>query len=257
MAKRLSKRLQAVADFVPENARLVDIGTDHAHLPIALLQEGRIKSAIAMDVVEGPLARARQNVKQCDASVQNRIVLRLSDGFCALQTNEADCAVLAGMGGDLMIRILAAKDVKALGLKTLVLEPQSEAQAVRRYLREHDLFLNDEAMVTEANKFYPVLQVVCEGTHTLYDTARNALLQAQVPEAFVEEVLFRFGPSLLLKKDGILSAFLLKEQARLDGIIKEMGQLKQTDEMQESAVLLDRTMLTHAISYLTGGEDEV
>ena len=59
---KLSNRLDLVASFVPARARLLDVGSDHAYLPIALLQEGKIEAAIAGEVVEGPYQSALQNV---------------------------------------------------------------------------------------------------------------------------------------------------------------------------------------------------
>ena len=100
----LSKRLQAVADLVTAGCRVADVGTDHAYIPIALVQEGRIPGAVAMDVNTGPLERARLHV--AENRLEEKIELRLSDGLAALSPGEADSVVIAGMGGGLVIRIL-------------------------------------------------------------------------------------------------------------------------------------------------------
>ena len=56
MSKRieLTPRLRMVADLLPADKILVDVGTDHAYLPSAMIQEGKIGAAIAADLREGP-----------------------------------------------------------------------------------------------------------------------------------------------------------------------------------------------------------
>ena len=100
----LSTRLQAVADFVTAGYKLADIGTDHAYIPIALVEQNRIPGAIAMDINEGPLQRAGEHI--AENKMEKKIEIRLSNGFSALKKGEAESAVIAGMGGGLMIRIL-------------------------------------------------------------------------------------------------------------------------------------------------------
>src|SRR5699024_7353656 len=100
----LSKRLNAVASLVTDGYRLADIGTDHAYIPIFLVSTGKIPAAVAMDVNRGPLLRAEENIRTY--GLEKRIATRISDGFAALEKNEADSAVIAGMGGLLTIRIL-------------------------------------------------------------------------------------------------------------------------------------------------------
>ena len=122
----LSKRLQAVADLVTAGCRVADVGTDHAYIPIALVQEGRIPGAVAMDVNTGPLERARLHV--AENRLEEKIELRLSDGLAALSPGEADSVVIAGMGGGLVIRILTEGAQTVRGVKECILQPQSEIE---------------------------------------------------------------------------------------------------------------------------------
>ena len=85
---KISKRLETVASLVSSGNRLADVGTDHAYIPIWLAEQGRIPSAIAMDINEGPLQRARQNVEKY--GYEGQIVLRLSDGLDELEPGDAD-----------------------------------------------------------------------------------------------------------------------------------------------------------------------
>ena len=106
----LSTRLKAVADFVTAGYKLADIGTDHAYIPIALMEQNLIPGAIAMDINEGPLQRAGEHI--AENRMEKKIEIRLSNGFSALKKGEAESAVIAGMGGGLMIRILTEGERK-------------------------------------------------------------------------------------------------------------------------------------------------
>ena len=86
----LSTRLQAVADFVTAGYKLADIGTDHAYIPIALVEQNRIPGAIAMDINEGPLQRAGEHI--AENKMEKKIEIRLSNGFSALKKGEAESA---------------------------------------------------------------------------------------------------------------------------------------------------------------------
>ena len=211
----LSRRLQAVEQFVTEGNRLADIGTDHGYVPIDLLLKGRIPSAIAMDVNEGPLRQARAHVSFYQ--LEDRIQLRLSDGLAALQKGEADTVLIAGMGGALTVRILEEgkhvlseeeKDGTVSSVPELVLEPQSELKKVRRYLAENGWKITDENMVLEDGKFYPVLKAV-RGTMCLTET----------------EALY--GPVLLRKKHDVLRQYLDRERQVL---LRAAENLKKADE---------------------------
>ena len=77
----LTPRLGLLADWVPAGARLADVGTDHGYLPVWLVLEGRVASAIASDLRPGPLSRARETAAACDAELD----LRLCDGLSAIR----------------------------------------------------------------------------------------------------------------------------------------------------------------------------
>ena len=187
----LSKRLSAIAAMVDQGARFADIGTDHGYLPIYLTEQGICPSAIAMDVKDGPLSRAESHVKE--AGLEKRITLRKSDGFEALKPREADTAVIAGMGGLLMIRLLENGGETVRGMKQLLLSPQSEIGQVRRYLLEHGYRICREQMILEDGKYYVILE------------ARPG---SDAPWTYIEEEL---GKHLLASGDPVVGAWLEKE----------------------------------------------
>ncbi len=147
---QLSKRLSAVAEFVTPGGCLVDVGTDHGYVPIALLEQKKISSAIAMDVNRGPLERAREHIAQYQMG--DYIETRLSDGLHALRAGEGDSLLIAGMGGGLTIRILSEGEPLLSGFRELILEPQSDIDRVRAWLLEHGFFLAQENFVEEDGK---------------------------------------------------------------------------------------------------------
>ena len=157
MKIELSKRLQAVADLVSPGMRLADIGTDHAYIPIYLMENEKIPQAIAMDINKGPLERAEEHIKA--HGLEHQIQARLSDGMAKLQAGEADCAVIAGMGGALMIKILEEGRETAFQLQELVLQPQSELKKFRIYLLENGYRVLTEDIVCEDGKYYPMMKV--------------------------------------------------------------------------------------------------
>ena len=130
--------MKAVASMVTTGGILADIGTDHAYVPIALVQRQKIKGAIAMDINEGPLARAQEHIRA--ARLEEYIQTRLSDGAEALLPNEADSILIAGMGGELILHILTEGESVCSTAKELILQPQSEIHKVREYLRQHQTY---------------------------------------------------------------------------------------------------------------------
>jgi tRNA (adenine22-N1)-methyltransferase len=129
---KLSPRLQAVADMVKTGHKLADIGTDHAYLPIYLVQEGRIPSAVAIDVHQGPYKSALQQVAA--QGLKEKIKVLLGDGLEPLHFGQVDVAVLAGMGSTTMMDILNEKPEVTSSLKQLVLQPMVGIAQIRKWL---------------------------------------------------------------------------------------------------------------------------
>ena len=161
MRKReLSRRLQAAFDLVRNDRILVDIGTDHAYLPIALVTDGRVKSAYASDIGKGPLERAESNVNK--AGLGDKISTVLTDG-AAFFEGKADEFVIAGMGGELIFDIIS----RATFLKNenihLILQPMTKIPTLRRSLYLSGFDVEKEKLVFEDNRVYTVMSVYFKG----------------------------------------------------------------------------------------------
>ena len=200
---KLSKRLGMIASFVPGGSRVADIGTDHGYIPIHLVQEGIAKSAIAMDVRKGPLLRAQTHIKE--AGLTDLVEVRLSDGLLKLEKNQADCVVIAGMGGELIIHILEEGRHLWDSISYWVLSPHSELYKVRKFLAEHEFSIRRETMIKEDGKYYSVMGVTRD---------------SMVSEDRDPELGYRYGKDLLDSKNPVLKEFLQKEQIQIGEILK-------------------------------------
>lgn len=150
----LTPRLRLLAEWVPSGARVADIGTDHAYLPVWLLLHNRAVSAIASDLRRGPLARAGETAK----AYQVPLDLRLCDGLQGIRPEECDSVVIAGMGGEKITAILAAAPWTAEGRHTLLLQPMTRAEELRKFLAEHRYAIRRERFVFDRGTIYPVIE---------------------------------------------------------------------------------------------------
>ena len=153
----LQPRLRMIADLVPAGSRLADIGTDHGYIPVALLLEGKIPGAIASDIGAEPLAHARRTALAYDVDPAS-IDFRLCDGLKGIGREEADCIVIAGMGGDNIVAILDAAPWTMDGC-TLLLQPMSKAEVLRAWLPDHGYAVEAEQLVADKGVIYPILTV--------------------------------------------------------------------------------------------------
>ncbi|MDO5127390.1 MAG: class I SAM-dependent methyltransferase [Eubacteriales bacterium] len=209
----LSKRMQALVQMVDER-RVADIGCDHAFVSVNLLLSNKAETVIAMDVRKGPLAIAEKNIRSY--GLQNKISVRLSDGFSALAVGEVDCAIIAGMGGLLMVRILQqAKEHLSAGIH-LVLQPQSEADQLRSFLVEQGYMIVAEQMLIDEDKFYTVIKAVpAKGQSVRYTKAELC-----------------FGPCLLRNRNEVLHTYLIRQDAKLRELRERLLHI-DTDKAKE------------------------
>ncbi|MGN0371354.1 MAG: tRNA (adenine(22)-N(1))-methyltransferase [Enterocloster sp.] len=204
---RLSGRLRLVASFVRENSRIADIGTDHGYVPIFLAGTGRICSALAMDVREGPLMRAREHIREYEEDCRAGnlplcpVKARLSDGLKELKPGEADTVIIAGMGGELEIRILEEGQHMWESVEHWILSPQSDLDKVRRFLAENGFLIEKEAMIREDGKFYTVM-----------DVARGTM-------EYKSQSHYLYGRLLIENHDPVLAEYLEREKKRVEGIL--------------------------------------
>lgn len=187
MSIHLSLRLHAIANLVPEGTRVIDVGTDHAMIPVWLAQTGRSPQIWASDIRPGPLDSARKLIDQTDTG--DRVQTRMTNGLSGFGPEDADTIIIAGMGGETMVNILAAAPWTNNGT-LLILEPQSKQTVLRRWLLENGFSISHEQLVKDSNRIYPIF-----------------LAKAGKPEPYSEAELLT-GRLELISADPLFSEYL-------------------------------------------------
>lgn len=205
----ISDRMKKLALMVTPGLIVVDVGCDHGFVSAYLVLSEISPKVIAADVAEGPLESAKKTIGQF--GLLEKIETRLSDGFSAINEGESECALIAGMGGHLIMDILEAGLEKLPAGYELVLSPQSDVPEVRKFLFEKGIEILDEDMLIEKGKYYNILKCrVGENTSEknatdLEDNATNTL------DGSSQELYFLFGKRLLEKSSPVLKQYLLNE----------------------------------------------
>lgn len=152
---KLSPRLSAVASYVPLGTMMADVGTDHAYLPVYLVESGVCPGAVATDLNPGPYQAAQDSVAR--AGLAEKIAVRRGDGLQCVGPGEVQVVVMAGMGGGTMCRLLESAPGVLKTLERLVLQPMDDAPQLRRWLIDHGWRLMDERLVAEDGHLYLVM----------------------------------------------------------------------------------------------------
>ena len=202
----LSKRMRMNADLVPDRCRLADVGCDHGYVSIYLAEAGRCGAIFAADVREGPLSIARKNVRE--RGLENVICCRLGDGLPCFEPGEADTALIAGLGGMLMCRILSESPEVLASMDCLVLQPQSDWEQVRRTVYEKGFGIEREAFCVDEGKPY-----------VAFRARRREKLPEEPPYTEAE---FRYGRFLTRERDSGYLLFLQNECEKLLHIIEQL-----------------------------------
>lgn len=191
----LSNRLQAIAKMVTMGNTVADVGTDHGFVPLFLLENGYIPSAIAMDINKGPLEKAKRNFEK--KGVEG-VEYRLSDGLDKLMPHEVESIVICGMGGLLIKQILEKGYDVWQSCHEVILSPQSDIGCVRKYVLENGFCITKERMIYEEDKFYTIIKAKRGNEQTLYSPME-----------------YQFGRMIEKGDEGIRNHFIRSEQNKL------------------------------------------
>lgn len=193
-------RLKLIADKVPQCEIVCDIGTDHAYVPIYLVLKKICKFAIAADVNSGPVLAAKKNIVKY--GLDKYIEARQGNGLECLSMGEADCIIIAGMGG-LLIREILQKDIeKAASASLLILQPMNSIELVREWILSSGFSILDEELCKEGEKIYNVITCKWIGQ-----------------KEQVDAINFYIGERLIRKNDPLLDKYLQKELNRIEKVI--------------------------------------
>ncbi len=210
----LSPRLEMVLSLVPERVGCCDVGTDHGYIAAALAHQGR--KVIALDVNRGPLEQARRNLERM--GLEGRVETRLSSGLEAVEPGEVDCAVIAGMGGELIAEILE-KGIK--DIRFFVLQPQSKFYELRDYLSKNGFCILKEVLCREEQRYYVALLAEARGGNLPLSEAEKHI-----------------GPLLLRDRPPLFCEYLASRRREAEKILEKIGEA-ETPRREECAALAE------------------
>lgn len=261
----LSDRMRAVAGLVQPCKSIADIGCDHGYVAMELVRSNVCRHVIAMDINRGPLERAKHNI--ADYCMQDYIETRLSDGVSALEKGEAEGIICAGMGGKLVISILERGKELIGAMRQVVLQPQSELSEVRSYLRKKGYLIEQEDIIYEDGKYYPMMRALpgafgklewqisgnleqkCRKSGVYINGIPACRQPFNISEISMGEaqrltrVHDTYGPCLLTMAHPVLRRYLLWQKANLEEIRNQLlGQSPLTDRQERRVQELDEKL---------------
>lgn len=183
------KRLDMITEHV-KGTVVADIGTDHAYVPIKLIEKNICEKVIATDVNAGPLKSAESNVNK--HNMEKYIELRLGSGLLPLSAGECNCIIIAGMGGELVCNILSEGEYVARNAGLLILQPMNAQDMLRKFLNENGYKIIDEDITVEGFKVYNLILAQYGGEYINIDE-----FSLHLPGYLFEKDCF---PALLAKK---------------------------------------------------------
>ena len=209
---KLSERLMAIANFVPKNSIVADIGTDHGYIPAYLIENKISKKVIGTDISKGSLDKIIEYIKEL--RFEDKIDTRLGDGLEVIKPYEVDTVIIAGMGGLLIIDILENHRKVSDSIIDFILQPMVAQKEVREYLIENNFEIIGEELVKEENKYYEIIH-------------------ARKGKSLIEkEVYYEISPILIRNKHPLLKEFVDNKIATANKILTEIEGL-QTEKSKE------------------------
>jgi tRNA (adenine22-N1)-methyltransferase len=209
----LKGRLKLIADKVPECNVVADIGTDHAYLPIYLIQQNICKKAIASDVKTGPVEVANKNISLY--KMKDKIETRLGSGLETIESGEADTVIVAGMGGTLITELLETERKKACKVSSLVLQPMNDLDIVRKWLYDHKFCIFDEELVAEGSKIYCVIAAKYDGMNKAYN-----------------DFQLHVGEQLINKKDSLLLPYCEMKVRQINRVLGQLEAMEDNENLK-------------------------
>jgi len=196
---KLSKRLDVVASYIPDNCKLVDIGCDHGLLDVYLAQNRKNITIIASDINKNALDNAIKNIKKY--KVDNIVSYRISNGLKEINAHEFDVIAISGMGAHTIVGILYNDLKKLKNVKRIVIQSNNDLEFLRYKLTKTGYYINDEKLVKDSGIIYTV---ICFEKGYKYYSKKNLY----------------FGPVLLKNIDNLFKEKYNEELKKLENLYK-------------------------------------
>ena len=208
----ISKRLKEIAKYTNGYNLLLDVGSDHGLLPIYAIKNHYVNEAIASDINNKPLIKAKENFAKYELDIKTIV-------YDGIPKTNSDVIVIAGMGAELVISILEKTLNNAKNLKRLILAPNCDYDILRNYIKK-DFKIVDEDIVYDKNHYYEI--IVLEKGHEEYN-----------------DIDLLFGPILLKKKTDVFINKYKKELNNLYNIVDNITDINKQNEVKERIKLIE------------------
>lgn len=241
MRVKLDHRLASIASLVLPDRPAADIGTDHAYLPVYLVQNQICPWAVASDKAIAPYDNACRLVK--DLGLADAINIRQGEGLEVLKPGETATIIIAGIGGMLIRKILEASPAVLADNRRLVLQPQKHADKLRQWLAAHDWRIVAESIAYDNGFYYTVI------------AAEHGIMALTDDEAV-------FGPCLLKESPPLFLNYLEFQLTQAEDLIRQLkecpraGSLKRIRELQGQAQKIREIITVTSIRQKAGDGEE-
>ena len=199
MFKDIDKRLALISSMVRQGSLLADVGCDHGILITHLLEENIIKGGVALDINEMPLQKARLRIKSL--GMEDKISCRLGDGLKLVGENEADDIVIAGMGGELIFKIISECEWKYNKDKRFIVNPMTKAPFLRIAMAKEGYELLEERAAEVNGKHYSIMKYGFTGEKKEYTELDTFPYTGILPQYLDEDAReYIEGQATMIKK---------------------------------------------------------
>ncbi|WP_416175940.1 tRNA (adenine(22)-N(1))-methyltransferase [Clostridium sp.] len=228
----LSIRLKSICNMVDKCHCIADIGTDHGYIPVYLVENGICNKAIASDINEGPINKAKINIES--KGLEHKIDCRLGNGLNTIVKGEADEVIIAGMGGNL-IRDIINENMDILKTsKSFILQPVQNAEVLRKYIYDMGFNIIDEDLCIDENIFYEIIKIEYN-SHIVK----------------LEPILYEVSDRLLKKRHPLIVEFMkhkINKYKNILGYIKDEGISSQNRKREINSKIVRLQELIECIS---------
>ncbi len=197
--KLANERFDALISQVRRGASVADIGCDHAYVSCKLVKCGISRRVYASDIRKGPLEAAKSNIEKYGFS--EFITARLADGLDGIESFSPDDIIIAGMGGELIAKIIDKSAYTRNVNVNLILQPMTCVYELRQYLSQNGFEIKNEILCRDSGKIYEI--ILCSYTGTTYNP---------------DEVFLHIGTKT--QGDTLFCEFILNKIGKLEHIIK-------------------------------------